>query len=90
MFSRVAISKFVCIDFFREESILNKNFGRVFTCLETSETIKALYRREHIERENIIYKQGFDCSKIMKRAFEFRKQIIAIKTILFIVLNVDL
>ena len=73
MFSRVALSKFVCIEFFREKSTLNKNIYRVFTCLETFKTIKVLYWRAHIERENIICKQGFDYSKIMKRAFEFKK-----------------
>ena len=59
----------------------------MFMCLELFETIKVLYQRAHIEHKNIIYKQHFEWSKIRKRAFEFKKQIIAIKIKLLIVLN---
>ena len=53
-------------------------------------SIKALYWGAHIERENIVWKQGFECSKIVKRASEFTRQIIIIKIILFIVMYVAL
>lgn len=59
----------------------------MFMCLELFETITVLYQRAHIEHKNIIYKQHFEWSKIRKRAFEFKKQIIAIKIKLLIVLN---
>ena len=51
----------------------------MFACLETFETIKALHQREHNRHENMICKQHFKWSEIMKRAFEFTKQIITIK-----------
>ena len=50
---------------------------------------KAFDRRAHIEREIIICKQSFEWKKITKRAFEFTKQTIAIRIVLFIVMNVD-
>lgn len=59
----------------------------MFMCLVVFETIKVLYQTAHIEHKNIIYKQHFEWSKIRKRAFEFKKQIIAIKIKLLIVLN---
>ena len=63
--------KFACIEFLRQKSTLNKISYRLFTWLETFETVKALYLRVHIERENIIRKQRFEWSKIMKKAFEW-------------------
>ena len=62
----------------------------MFMCLEMFKSIKALHWGAHIERENIVWKQGFDCSNIMKRASEFTRQIIVIKIILFIVLYIAL
>ena len=73
-----------------EKSTLNKIFYHVFTCLETFETTKAVYWRVHMERENVICKKCFKSSNIVKRAFEFTKQIIAIKVLLVIELDVDL
>ena len=63
--------EFACTEFLRQKSTLNKISYRLFTWLETFETIKALYLRVHIERENIIRKQRFEWSKIMKKAFEW-------------------
>ena len=60
-----SISKFACIEFFRTKSTLNKFF---IACLDVrnARSKESALRRVHIECENIICKQRFEWSKIIR------------------------
>ena len=74
--------EFACTEFLRQKSTLNKISYRLFTWLETFETIKALYLRVHIERENIIRKTTLWMKQNNEESFWM--------VLKFMVLNVDL